>query len=381
MYEHKTFENILSSLLESVAANNSEIDIRPGSIIYTALAPIALELETAYRELDATLEETFLETASKDYLIKHGQQLGVELNEATYGHYVGEFDVEVNIGDRFNLDAFNYAVIDKISNPTDENQYYTFELVCETAGTTPNAYLGDLTPITFVNNLTHAKLTSVIVYGEDEEETEAYRYRLLTHIQKQSLDANVYQYEEWLNAYDGVGKYKVLPCWNGTNTVKLVILNSENRAASDEFIDQVQKDFDPPTSQINDTVTNSTYPQGRGMGNGQAPIGAIITVDTPTEIPVVINCTLTVKEGYSSVNVAEVVDNYLKSIIFEKNSIAYMPISAKIYDVDGVEDVTSLAITVKGKTMDASVSPFITSVAIGDNEIAVLDAVNSRWGG
>ena len=292
MFENKTFENILSDMLTYVSSMDSELDTRTGSIIYNALAPIALELETAYREMDMILEETFLETASKEYLVKHGDQMGLEINEATYGHYKGEFDVDVEIGSRFNLDKFNYSVIGKLSNPTDVNPNYVFELVCETSGSEPNGYLGDLTPITFVSNLTQARLTSVLVYGEDEEETEAFRYRLQIHVKKPPVNGNVSQYDEWLSEYDGVGKYRTIPCWNGVNTVKLLILNSENKSANNELITQVQNYFDPPTSTINDNVSDVTYPQGRGMGNGQAPIGAIVTVDTITEVPVVINCTL-----------------------------------------------------------------------------------------
>lgn len=381
MFENKTFENILSDMLSNVSASNPELDTRVGSIIYTALAPIALELETAYHEMDMIVEETFLETASKEYLIKHGSQIGLEINEATYSHYIGEFDVDVEVGSRFNLDKFNYNVINKISDPTADNPYYNFELVCETAGSEPNSFLGDLTPITFVGNLLHAKLISILSYGEDEEETEAFRYRLQTHVKNPPVNGNVSQYDEWLVEYDGIGKYRTIPCWNGANTVKLVILNSEGKAASDEFLSQVQKYFDPPTSEINDDTSDSTYPQGRGMGNGQAPIGAIVTVDTAKEIPVQIRCQLTLKEGYlSPVGVEEAVDAYLQSIVFNKTTIAYMPISAAIYSAESVDDVVSLMVDVNGTVMDASASSFINSVTIGNNEIAILDKKNCVWG-
>ena len=378
MFENKTFENILSDMLSYVSDRNSELDTRDGSIIYTALAPIALELETAYHEMDMILEETFLETASKEFLIKHGNQIGLEINYATNGHFKGEFDVDLEIGSRFNLDKFNYNVIKKLSNPNDDNQYYIFELVCETPGEEPNSYLGDLTPITFVGNLTHAKLTSVLIYGEDEEETEAFRYRLQIHVMEPPVNGNVSQYNEWLDAYDGIGKYKVLPCWNGVNTVKLLILNSNNNAASSELISEVQDYFDPPTSIINDTKTSSDYPQGRGMGNGQAPIGSIVTVDTVIEVPVKIVCKVTLNEGYTSpVGVKEAIDKHLKSIILSKSTIAYMPISAEIYNAESVEDIVSLTITVNGTVMDTETSPFIDKVTIANNEIGVLDVDNS----
>lgn len=381
MFEEKTFENILSDLLENVSTNYPDLDTREGSIIYTSLAPIALELETVYHEMDMILEETFFETASKEYLIKHGDQMGVPLNEATRGHFEGEFDVDLEIGSRFNLDKFNYYVVDKLGEPTEDRPYYIFELVCETEGTEPNGHLGDLTPITFVGNLSHAKLTAVIMYGEDEEDTEPYRERLQIHTNDPPIDGNVAQYAEWLNNYDGIGKYNIVPCWNGRNTVKLTILNPENTKADDVLVNKVQTHFDPPTSTINDDVESNDYPQGRGMGNGQAPIGAIITVNTVTEVPVVINCQLKLKDkNASTIDVQDAIDKYLKSIALEKTTIAYMPISAEIYKIDNVAEVISLSITVNGTVMDTSVTPFIDSVTIGDNKIAVLDTVNSEWG-
>lgn len=380
MYENKTFEVILSEMLTYVSERYPELDTREGSIIYTALAPIALELETAYHEMDMIVDETFLETASKEYLAMHGSQLGLDLNEATFGHFKGEFDVDVEIGSRFNLDKFNYNVISKLSNPNDENSYYVFELVCETAGAEPNTYLGDLTPITFVANLSHAKITSVLVYGEDEEDTEVFRYRLQTHVKNPPINGNAYQYNEWLDSYDGIGKYRTVPCWNGVNTVKLLILNSDNKTASSELVNKVQQYFDPPTSTINDDSNRADYPQGRGMGNGQAPIGAIVTVDTMNEVPVLITCQLVLKDGYTTpVGVKEAVAKYLDSLSMNKTTIAYMPISAEIYNAESVQDVTSLKITVKGNVMDTSVTPFVSSVTINDNEIAVLDN-NSVWG-
>lgn len=396
MYEEKTFENILGTMLHNVEEQNPDLDIRVGSIIYTALAPIALELETVYRELNAVIEETFVETASKDYLIKHGDQLGVELNEATYGHFKGEFDVVVPIGSRFNLDKFNYAVIDSIETIYETNEdgsfvldengqkipfHYVYELVCETDGADPNTYLGDLTPITYVENLSYAKLVSVLIYGEDEEDTESYRYRLQVHTKNPPIDGNVSQYDEWLSEYDGIGDYKTIPCWNGINTVKLMILNPENQSANTELIKEVQDYFDPPTETIIDDVADATYPQGRGMGNGKAPIGAIITVATATEIPVKIECQLTLKEGYTTpVGVQEAVNDYLQSIVLDRTTIGYMPISAEIYKAPSVDNVVSLRITVKDTVMDASVNPFISSVTIESDEIAVLDTKNSVWG-
>jgi uncharacterized phage protein gp47/JayE len=361
----KTFETVMSDMLSYVKDKYPEIDTREGSIIYTALAPAAAELVTAYFEMDMINEQTFLSTASKEYLVKHGEQLGVPLEEATFAQFKGEFNIDVAIGTRFNLDEFNYSVIEKLSDPTDENEYYTFLLVCETGGSEPNTHLGTLTPISFVSDLTHSELTEVSVYGEDEEETEVYRYRLQMHVQEPPVGGNVAQYNEWLNTYDGVGKYKVLPCWNGANTVKLMILDSENRKATDELVSQVQEYFDPDS---------------KGMGDGVAPIGAVVTVDTVTEMPVLISCDLVLKDGYTEpTGVKEAVTAYLNSLVLNSTTIEYMPIWAEIYDVESVEKINRLAVYFGDTAMDSSVSPFITSATIADNTIPVLSE-ESVWG-
>ena len=70
MYENQTFNTIMQRMLNNVS---DDIDKREGSIIYTALAPLALELETYYEALDEVLTETFADTASYYYLTKRAQ--------------------------------------------------------------------------------------------------------------------------------------------------------------------------------------------------------------------------------------------------------------------------------------------------------------------
>lgn len=66
MYEDKTYEAILQEKLARVA---SSLDKREGSIIFDALAPNSLESAMIYVALDTVLNETFADTASRDYLI------------------------------------------------------------------------------------------------------------------------------------------------------------------------------------------------------------------------------------------------------------------------------------------------------------------------
>lgn len=74
MYEDKTYEAILQEKLARIA---SSLDKREGSIIFDALAPNSLESAMIYVALDTILNETFADTASRDYLIMRCAERGI----------------------------------------------------------------------------------------------------------------------------------------------------------------------------------------------------------------------------------------------------------------------------------------------------------------
>ena len=81
MFEEYTFEVILNAMLARVP---DTIDKRQGSIIYNALAPAAVELQNMYINLDVILNETFADTASREYLIKRAEERGITPYPATH---------------------------------------------------------------------------------------------------------------------------------------------------------------------------------------------------------------------------------------------------------------------------------------------------------
>lgn len=100
MYEDKTYEAILQEKLARVA---SSLDKREGSIIFDALAPNSLESAMIYVALDTVLNETFADTASRDYLmglkdLREARNLSrAELAKASGIRYQKIRDIEVGI--------------------------------------------------------------------------------------------------------------------------------------------------------------------------------------------------------------------------------------------------------------------------------------------
>ena len=69
MYEGITYELLLERMLKKALEINGKLDTREGSLIWLGQAPAAVELQNLYIALDTILNETFADTASRDYLI------------------------------------------------------------------------------------------------------------------------------------------------------------------------------------------------------------------------------------------------------------------------------------------------------------------------
>lgn len=323
MYESVTFEDIMTRMLDRVRTDYPEVDTREGSLIYTAIAPCAVELAIMYTELDRILEETFAETASLEYLEKRAMERGLSQRLASNAIMQGSFNVFVPLGTRFSLGDHNYVVVDAAKS----------YLQCETAGSEPNTMLGTLTPIDTVRGLDTAEITACIVPGEDDEDVEALRARYFASFGTQSYGFNAQQYREVVDAMDGIGATRVIPVWNGGGTVKLVILDSNYNTPSAEQISIVQKAIDPVENQ--------------GEGLGLAPIGHTVTVVGAGETPVNIECTFEYIDTYNwdavKDGVYEAIDNYFGELARtwenEAVTVRVNQVNNALMSVQGVLDV------------------------------------------
>lgn len=353
-----TFDSILKRLKGYVA---STFDKREGSVIHDTLAPNAREFELAQADRDKKHADTFAGTADRENLIKRCGEIGVSPYEATYAIRKGIFtpaSLEIPIGSRFNYDDLNFVVIEKLEDGV-------YKLRCEEVGVIGNLGEGTLLPIEYVKGLETATLSDeVLIYGEDEEETEVLRQRYFDTLPTMTQDGNKAQYRKWCRNFAGIGNHKVFAAeeWNGVNTVKVSILSSENTQASQELIDSFQEFLDPPTEPINDDKTAESYPQGRGKGNGQAPCGAIVTVTTPTVKPINITATVIYCEGYTApVDLEENIKAYLLGLNYVKTVVSYVAISALFQNDPAIELV-----------VDLDVNGEKNNITLGEEEIAEL---------
>lgn len=324
MFEHLSYEMILQRMLDHIS---DRLDKREGSIIWDALAPAAAELKIMYIELDVILQETFADTASREYLICRAAERGMSPTPASHAILRGVFNIPVPIGSRFSLDTLDYVVIE-------QEDALTYRLRCETAGAEGNRHLGTLIPIQYIQGLSNAELTEVLIPGENEEETEVFRQRYLADLDATAFGGNIRDYQLKVNAIQGVGGVKVYPVWNGGGTVKLVIISSEFAPPSAELVDKVQTEVDPETN----------HAQGLGI----APMGHFVTVLGVTETRIDTALHLTYQSGYNwgmvEGPIREALTAYYKELrqMWEKESqlvVRISQIETRILGIQGILDV------------------------------------------
>jgi len=346
MFETQTYEALLKSALARVS---SALDKREGSMVMNGVAPSMAELAQLYIGLDFVFQATYLATAPREYLILRAADRNMAPYPASAAVLRAEFNIEVAEGTRFSCDDLNFVVTGRMAD-ADTETGLSHQVTCETAGAVANSYTGTLIPIEYVDGLTHAEIVELLIPGDDEEDTELFRQRVLDSFQSQAFGGNQADYTEKVLAMSGVSAVKVHPVWNGDiapaslipsaavtswynsavgslsdevaawltavytaavnrkltvgGTVKLVIMASNNTAPSSVLLDEVQTAVDPT--------------QNAGEGLGLAPIGHVVTVTGVVPETVNISFTLTYNSGWNWAAVKSyveaVIDDYFTEL-------------------------------------------------------------------
>lgn len=336
MFENKTYENLMDDALSLI---NSKFDKREGSIIYNGLAPAMAELAQLYIGLDFIFNATYITTAPRSYLIERAKDRGLSPNPASAAVFCAEFNTEIPIGARFSCDDLNFYITKKLS---DDTVTYNYELVCETAGNTANTYTGALIPIEYIDGLTRADIKELLIPGEDEEETETFRQRVLNSLRYKSFGGNQADYKEKVLEIDGVSAVKVYRVWNGdispagfipptavtnwvsggmsgiTDTVVKQWISALYTAAKEQKLTVggcvrlviMANGNTVPTQALVDKVQNAIDPiQYTGEGIGLAPIGHVVKVEGVASETVNISAKLTLAQDFTIDDVKPYIEN------------------------------------------------------------------------
>lgn len=376
MYEDQTYDIILERMMNRVS---DKFDKRPSSPVYDLHSSTAIEFQILYIELEYLIKNSYGDTAAREFLILLAKDRGLSPEPATKAILQGEFtptNIDVT-GKRFNIGEINYVVTEQITPGT-------YKVQCETEGVVGNQYLGDMIPMEYIDGLQTASLTSVLIPGEDEEDTEVFRQRYFDSFNEQSFGGNHADYMAKVKGIEGVGSCKVKRVWNGDIRPAEMIPSAAVQAWFKTFIDTAglnqevknwltvvfnaallkkltvggtvhvvitdSDDYGEASSTLVQYVQQTLDPEeNAGEGYGLAPIGHVVSVASASPVTIDVKTTVTFEEGHNWSNTKAAIEEAVNAYFLElrknwsdtsQTIVRVSQIENRILGVDGVVDVT-----------------------------------------
>lgn len=343
--EEFSYEVIMERMLDSVPLN---VDKREGSVIYNALGPAAAELTQMYIWMDQILTLSFADTSMGEFLDLRAREVGIERFEPTHALYTVDITLsdgadDVPLGSRFSIDEYYFELID------------TGILRIETPGEPGNGIQDGtaILPLDTLPGLEEVKITGLAQHGSDGEDDESLRERYFVRVRREAKSGNKEHYKVWAEEVEGVGLAKVFPLHNGPGTVKIVIVNNNYQSPIQTLVNDVQ---------------NYISPTG-GTGEGQAPIGSLVTVvgaisddiNIQADVELEINRNTTDAEN----ELRDSLSAYLRNNAFR---LAYLNISAVGELLLGCDSVRTYS--------NVKINGFADNYLIDPEGIATLNAID-----
>ena len=303
-FQNKDYDYFLRKMLDAVPDN---IDKREGSIIYDALAPAALVMGQQSLDMANVIKETYIKTASGNFLDYRAVEHGTSRYPATQTEAKAKVLNDkkepldnIQIGDKFASigDSPIFYAVTKI------NADLTVELTAEVKGSSANSYIGQILPVTPNDLLSWAEITEITAPARDVESDDHLRARLLSSQSWIAYSGNVADYLDMTSKIDEVGAAQIYPTLNGGGTVKVVILNNNLMPASASLVQKVKNVLDPEDKQAE--------------GYGLAPIDHAVTVTAPEKL--IVNVDISVKlddtkiTRYVKYSITKAVEGYFQSL-------------------------------------------------------------------
>lgn len=222
----------------------------------------------------------------------------------------------------------------------------------QASGSRANVAIGALSellsPIGGVTLITNLAATAG---GTDTENDERLRERVLLEFSAAQGAGNADDYKRWALEYAGVGYAKVEPVWNGAGTVRVIVTDPLNDPVATSVVTGLQALLDPIAAQ----------------GAGKAPIGATVTVATPTALTINVAATITPRTGYSldgtsgtvaiRTAIATALRTYIDALIpgGDNTKVLANRVEATILSVEGVYNVAGVALNGQAVGTDVTV--------------------------
>lgn len=330
-------EEHFTNLAMSVAPPRT--DTSEGQMYFDHTKPSAIIADEVMQfYIPIALQMMFPQFATGEFLEWHGKPYGIKRRSATKSSGLVQINSEkeglvipaglilYTLGDDLE-GAKEYKTTDAI---TIENGSAVANVEAAVGGV-----IGNTAARTIVASQTGYEIDNVInpgmiAGGVDEEGDESLRERIMNRVGLAPLSGARRDYIRWAKEVDGVGDVIVQPLWAGPQTTRVLITDSNNEVANVELIRRVKEYIDPI--------------EFEGKGEGQAPIGAIVTIDTIELVPIKVSAHIYFQREADPVLTLERAKENINKEWRSKDVIRAAEVGAALIRTDGVLDYRDLTL-------------------------------------
>ncbi|EGT4601521.1 baseplate J/gp47 family protein [Clostridioides difficile] len=354
------------SVHERMLSNFQDVSTLEGDFIYDATRPTAEQIaELKQLGLQNNLKIAFPQTSYGTYLEWLGECKGVFKNQPTksvgmitFTGVQGTIVTKGTIVTTIATDEKQSIEFELLETKTiGENETVDIKAECKITGTIGNVAQNTITVLLVsISGVKSVVNKEGFKGGTDIEDEEHFRERVLVSEQEDRLSGASSDYIRWAKEVDGVGYAYVVPEWDGAGTVKVLILDKNRKAATQELINKVQEYIYPLNVE--------------GNRDGKAPIGAIVTIVTPQTLLINVKASFVFSNGFSQETVLNIlknkIDKYLDKIdiggTVSYNAIYSLTGSMMLAD-EGIQDFSNLTIN------DGTTNIILNDQVVGIGEI------------
>lgn len=310
------------------------VDTRQGSIYWDASMGSIIRTSMFLEQLKMVKEIISIFTCTGDVLDEKMMERGLVRNpekptSATY--YVTFVGMTPEMDSKMSVEEYFFTL------SSDEDGNYI--LISEDMGTEMNNLVPGtkVIPERDVDGLISATLGALAVPAIDAESDDSARERLINRISGPDENGNKSQVRTWCESVEGVGAARIIPLWNGANTIQGVIVSAAGGIPSQTVIDNVQNYVDPGCA---------------GMGEGVATIGQFFTATAVDAVKIDIAVSVLKKSDatYSGIQEGfkELLQKYFTTIALEEYSsgmaIRYVRVGSILESMEEVIDYDNLTL-------------------------------------
>lgn len=360
--EDLNIDDITEDFLENEAIQQGialNVDTRQGSLYRDAADGHIIRTAKFFDDLKQVASIISMSSCTGDVLTEKMAEHGLYRNppEPTSSKYYAIFNgATPSVGDTVTCEGHTFAVVSVGEKIVIESEETGTEMNNLAPGST-------VLPEVDINGLISCTLGELEEPALDAEDDDSARARLFNKCAGPAENGNMAQVQSWCESVEGIGRARIIPIWNGPQTVKAIVIDVDGRRPTDTVIKNAQDYIDPGIT---------------GMGDGVAAIGQFVTVEGAAEVPVNVSVSITKTSEATTDEVKTELEKYLteyfKSIALQQKykediQVRYQRVAATITEMETVLDHENLLLNGSSSNIAFEINqiPVLGEVIISDS--------------